>query len=1629
MLSEEEIRVDFVANDKQLIDSLDNVAKQVTKMSRTVNTALENVADSLAQVADAAKNMGSGVAQGAKQGAEELKKLDKQAKETSKNLSSSTTSASTPLTRFGPAKLQQVDSSRQLSDAGTRGNERILQAEKEITAEKEKQRRLEEETAERQRTFLEQKRRETAEVEAVAKLDAQRQKALQERNKLQEGAVRDQQRLAQAQAQEIKQLAIARTLRIGTNQVMADGSKRFVADISRVTPAIQQAIGALPRLRYALFDAARGFAVISAASAALAIAPAALAISYRREFADVERTTGLAGAELERLRQDFIKLKQDIPISWEEITDIGTLAGQLGISGNLIADFSASVARFAATTDLNVEQTATLFGRLNQLIDGVDGQFEKLSSSINKVGVISVATESEIGAIAQNIAAIANQAGFAASEVIGLAGALASLGVRPELARGTITRLFSNINRSIAASGRSVREYGRLTNQTAEEFAQAWSGDPSTVLIEIFRGIDEEGGRAERTLRDLGITSNRDVPTILRLAQNYGLVAELVAEAGIAFDEGNESQKQYAAITSTVSEQLKLLGQNLGLLTATIGDGANALSGLVAIANDVVRALIRINNNPAASTFFLVTGAILLTISAFAGLAAILAISIAKTAGIITSLVDLNTVMIGTAKSTGSMTLALKAYTVEALRAIVGTKRLRAAILGFKVFAVIAGLVAVASFAYGVWNRATRDSIDIAREAFGEISSFTEAVKADTAAHLDGADAIIVRRKEIEKDEKAAEDASKAIRNFAKSQEDAEKAVAALTGELKEQIIAFDEASISAAIDLALTEDTDVNKLLNQIFDLESQTGLMEEFGITFRDIVIAGLSGEEAGAQFMQDFVSAVGAEEAALQRELERIDAAILAGTSSPEDEQRYDVVLERLRLIKEELGVVFPEFAGLISQTIRRFTDLGNAGSEAFEKERFAKGIRDTGDAAELTGEQIQDLIENIFGAENRARDTQNSIVDLGEAFAEMGEEALGSSEVLQNAIAAILTEFSGDPDQAVRELIGLFVSLADVGVNVASPAMELLRDQIFRVGEESTLAEEKITAMLNGLAPVAAFTDFGANLEKGFQRVGKSASGAAGRVKSFDDQMKELLDTLFEFDNKSQAASNAIFALGEAFGEIGDEAFFAGSEMQSAINSIVAASSNGEEAVANLSALLGTLSSQSGVSGASLQVLRQVIEEVGSSAGLSAQRIAQLVQSAGSGLSTVALNNFSRGLQSVNKEVRTLLDYASDLNQVFSRAFDIRFKAVLNMDSITASWEDLNNQVDEVTQSLSTLSADRSVKEYFLSVAEAYGDTLRADVIRAELADIEKEIADAQASLSREVVGDSRAARENRATITGLVGQYQEYIASLAESGATQEELREAVVKARREFEEQARQLGFSEATIRQYGAAFDDVTLAIERVPRNITVDANVNPALQALNELNANLNRNIEAARTLNTELGKPPPPRPSPTQVEIQPVVPEPVIIPFMPGYVPPRRGIIETFLGQARQQQLSFSTEPSILFAGGGFTGRGGKFDPAGIVHRGEYVIPKQFVNQSTGMPDPSFLAQMQSGMRNYFAGGFVGGSSAGNDGTMMVELSPYDRKLLADAGNVQLRLNGRVVAEATNQNNFEQARRGSD
>lgn len=60
---------------------------------------------------------------------------------------------------------------------------------------------------------------------------------------------------------------------------------------------------------------------------------------------------------------------------------------------------------------------------------------------------------------------------------------------------------------------------------------------------------------------------------------------------------------------------------------------------------------------------------------------------------------------------------------------------------------------------------------------------------------------------------------------------------------------------------------------------------------------------------------------------------------------------------------------------------------------------------------------------------------------------------------------------------------------------------------------------------------------------------------------------------------------------------------------------------------------------------------------------------------------------------------------------------------------------------------------------------------------------------------------------------------------------------------------------------------------------------------------------------------------------------------------------------------------------FAEGGYTGGGGKYDPAGVVHKGEFVFTKE-ATQRLGVDNLYRL--MDAGKRGYAAGGHVGGSA---------------------------------------------------
>lgn len=408
------------------------------------------------------------------------------------------------------------------------------------------------------------------------------------------------------------------------------------------------------------------------------------------------------------------------------------------------------------------------------------------------------------------------------------------------------------------------------------------------------------------------------------------------------------------------------------------------------------------------------------------------------------------------------------------------------------------------------------------------------------------------------------------------------------------------------------------------------------------------------------------------------------------------------------------------------------------------------------------------------------------------------------------------------------------------------------------------------------------------------------------------------------------------------------------------------------------------------------------------------------------SLTASNDFSGSLDKVGesaggtaKQIRTLVDYANDLAGVFSRSFDIRFKSTLAMDTVAESWQTLTDRIESARIELQKLTADKTIKEYFLSIANQYGDTLRAGELGAELADINQKIAETQAEATSELNGNTKGARNNRKALTDILKQYDDYISALAEGGADQATLNNAVNQSRAQFIAQAQALGYSNAELQPYIASFNDLSTALARIPRNVTVTPNLDPALQALNEFvakasTAGASAGAGFASGMQQGLAK------TARGIELQNEIAQ--MQATLGQYIASGNISGARYMGQAIAEYSRRLASGN--YAQGGYTGPGGKYEVAGIVHKGEYVVPKEQVNQRTGLPYASALGQLQRGTRGssgYASGGFVSGDS------MVVDLSAGS--LRAMNRPIQLVVDGKVLASVVYGNNVQQSLRGSN
>ena len=355
-----------------------------------------------------------------------------------------------------------------------------------------------------------------------------------------------------------------------------------IADINSAIDANNRYIGALESTRFAAQDLRNYLTLLAAGFTSLSVASVAAAASQERAFADVARTTQMSAqsAEMRALSNTYKDLSTQISTTYEDLSQIGSLGAQMGISADKLGDFTHAVAGFTTITGTNIDSATEAFGRFFEMVDnaGVEAdhsgqRYMNFASQVAELGAKSVATESEILTMANSIAASAASAGIGQDAILAYATALSSLGIKQEWARGSLQRIFGSINDAVAEAGEGMDKFATVLGMTTEEAENLWRTDPSTFFNNLLTSLNNVTDSVERwtIIKNLGFKNTRDIQLLQRLSLNIDLVNESFKNSADAARNTEFLDKSLETLNATLTETIARWKNSLANLGASLG--------------------------------------------------------------------------------------------------------------------------------------------------------------------------------------------------------------------------------------------------------------------------------------------------------------------------------------------------------------------------------------------------------------------------------------------------------------------------------------------------------------------------------------------------------------------------------------------------------------------------------------------------------------------------------------------------------------------------------------------------------------------------------------------------------------------------------------------------------------------------------------------------------------------------------------------------------------------------------------------------------------------------------------------------------------------------------------------------
>lgn len=1096
--------------------------------------------------------------------------------------------------------------------------------------------------------------------------------------------------------------------------------------------------------RYALYDVGNSFQNVSQQAFNFTKQIFRLTDSYRNyetAFTSVDRAMQLLRDETQGMAAMFVQLSETMPISFEQLTAIGTLGAQMGVTADGIKNFTEVVAKFSTVTGISAETTAQKFGRIAELANVDYAQFENLGSAIAYAGVNAVATESEILALTESIAAVSEQAGFAPDEIVGLSTAIASLGIAPEQARGVFTRVFADINRAVSRGGSELENFAKVSGMSSSEFASTWAdsdGGAARAFRAMLAGLKTTGNMTQ-AFDDLNITETREVNTLTRLAENLNVVDSSMQDANSAFEDGVFLGDSFEKTVDNLDSKIQVFQNNFKSAMQSVALGVSQGFGVVLdVGSKVLEFAKRMADNsvilgPAISGLFFSTG----IVSAGAGIISVITKVLAQ-------IYALRVAMINTANDPNM---------------VQGFTKNVAALTGFG-----AALVE------------DHTGLTVLNNKMGELTQVTYSAGA-----------------------------------------------------------ALDKLKGKGQITKMFSE------LLSKDIYMSSGAGIAEARGEDLNKLTAS------KRTQYAREEAKGV----AQVVEQRKRLLQVM-------EDSLPWDVANEAksaatLAAAKAEQIYIYTTAEGVKAVDFDTQMKLKNASAAEIEA------------SAELKAAQanISNAQANRAGA--AALNTQTKAQSLASrgalGFGAAISAALGPISVIITVLSLLAMAYEAIAT-AIEEAntVHLF---EDQGGSAA------IREAIYKDTQAWKENGEAITtvqsAVVNARKEVPGYKTALEAAAKGQEALKSSTEDATDTINeqtlAIGQNTKELLaKALYE----NEELQTAFARYPDIFGVIEE----AGVNVSTLLEDMLNPEVSEEELLARLENIKNYAASDVDAYKNALDVLKQAIKDAKASVddAISQSKLVKALETIldiGDGT-----NDFTDG---VAGDVRTVLDYANDLAGVFDRIQQISVERLTARDGIVNGWRNIReaaisakDAVKAANQEIADLGADQAMLQYQYDVAKRYGDERRMAILQAKmtanqtkLTDATKKRNEAEDQASMTLVGSSKAAIANRATVNGMVDTYQNYVLALVRAGVKGKDLQDAVTTAKESFIKNGESVGFSRDQLDKYVGVFDNFLTAVKKTPRNVTIEfiAEMSAAENALREFLAKANSSTATIK-LNAETG-----------------------------------------------------------------------------------------------------------------------------------------------------------------------------